>query len=210
KSTKPILLQSLDSQLLGVTVLAATRLTPIERKDTYIKIRSVRNLLAINTYRPSAIPKILALTTRHFQGKSCKSYATTSYTANDPSNARGVIHGISPDITDDKIRQILVLEHATLLTARRLGKTHSILFTVEGPKLPRYAFLNKVAIRMYPHRPISALCTTCLILGHSAEVCPNKRDYVVCPNCSKRFPSNQDPTTTRHECEPFCHNCEGE
>ncbi|CAN8018148.1 unnamed protein product [Ixodes persulcatus] len=167
KILEPILLQYLDSQLLGATVLAATRLTPIDRKDTYIKIHSVRNLLAIDTYRPSAIPKILSLTTLHFQGKS---HATTSYTANDPSNARGVIHGVSPDITDEEIRQILVLEQATLLTARRLGKTHSILVTAEGPKLPRYAFLNRVAIRMYPHRPISTLCTTCLIIGHCAEV----------------------------------------
>ncbi|CAN7983191.1 unnamed protein product [Ixodes pacificus] len=102
KILEPILLQYLDSQLLGATVLAATRLTPIERKDTYIKIHSVLNLLAIDTYCPSAIPKILALTTLHFQGKS---YATTSYMANDPSNARGVIHGVSPDITDEEIRQ---------------------------------------------------------------------------------------------------------
>ncbi|CAN7974683.1 unnamed protein product, partial [Ixodes persulcatus] len=152
KILEPILLQYLDSQLLGATVLAATRLTPIVRKDTYIKICSVRNLLAIDTYRPSTIPKILALTTLHFQGKS---YATASYAANDPTNARGVIYGVSPDITDEKIRQILVLEHSTLLTARRLGKTHSILVSVEGPKLPRYAFVNRVAISMYPPPPLS-------------------------------------------------------
>ncbi|EEC18879.1 hypothetical protein IscW_ISCW013638 [Ixodes scapularis] len=207
KILETILLQSLDSQLPGATVLAATRLTQIGRKDTYIKIRSVRNLLAIDTYRPLAIPEILALKTLHFQGKS---YATASYMANDPSNARGVIHGVSVGITDEEIRQILVLEQAILLTARRLGKTHSILITVEGPKLPCCAFLDRVAIRIYPHRPMSTLCTTCLTIGHSAEVCPNTRDYAVCPNCSKRFPPNQDPSMTCHERGPFCHNCEEE
>lgn len=56
KILERIVLQYLHSQLLGAVVHAATRLTPTERKDTYIKIRSARNLLAMNAYRPLAIP----------------------------------------------------------------------------------------------------------------------------------------------------------
>lgn len=133
KILQHVRLHSLDAQLLGATVFSAARLTPTEGKVTYIKICPTRTVKAINTYRFTAVPKLLAVETLLFQGKP---YTTKPYTAKNPSNARRVLHGFALQITDEELCCTLELEEATLLTARGLGTTHSILVPVEEPKIP--------------------------------------------------------------------------
>ncbi|KAG0445119.1 hypothetical protein HPB47_020532 [Ixodes persulcatus] len=200
-------LEKIDAHDLGAAILEAARLTPKEIGDTYVKVRSLQNLIAIDTYRTSAESKILALSSLTYQNVKLD---VKSYKANNPNNARGVIHGIRPHYSDQYIQAALVLEQAKLLAARRIGETQTILITVEGPRLPRYAFVNRVAYRLYPHRPRSTLCAHCYDIGHRADVCPFKVAHNTCPRCSKRFHLNQDPTQTPHECEPHCVNCKGE
>ncbi|KAG0442810.1 hypothetical protein HPB47_015600 [Ixodes persulcatus] len=203
KLSDNINLGSVDTHMLGADVLHAAGLNTIERKDTYIKVRTIQNLLAIDTYRPSAETKLLALKTVHIQGKQ---HEIRTYKANDPANARGVVHGIPATLSEEEIRNTLEVEHAKLLHLRRIGTSNTILVTVEGPRLPRYAFMNRVAIRLHPYQPRSILCTICCVIGHRADVCPNKTQFTTCLNCSKQFPVGQTPATP-HECEPHCVNC---
>ncbi|KAG0422686.1 hypothetical protein HPB47_001511 [Ixodes persulcatus] len=203
KLSENINLGSVDTHMLGADVLHAAGLNTIERKDTYIKVRTIQNLLAIDTYRPSAETKLLALKTVHIQGKQ---HEIRTYKANDPANARGVVHGIPATFSEEEIRNTLEVEHAKLLHLRRIGTSNTIPDTVEGPRLPRYAFMNRVAIRLHPYQPPSILCTICCVIGHRADVCPNKTQFTTCLNCSKHFPVGQTPATP-HECEPHCVNC---
>ncbi|KAG0410367.1 hypothetical protein HPB47_012512 [Ixodes persulcatus] len=139
-----------------------------------------------------------------------KPYVTLSYIANDPFNARGVIHGIAAEESDDVINANLKIHEPKLLGARRIGRTNSILITVEGNQLPRYAFFSCGAFRVYHQYPRSKQCTHCHVIGHRADVCPGKTEYTRYPNFSRCFPRDQDPVSTPHYCEPFCFNCEGE
>ncbi|KAG0418507.1 hypothetical protein HPB47_004790 [Ixodes persulcatus] len=61
KLSDDINLGSLDTHMIGADVVQATGLNTIERKGTCIKVRTIQNLLAIDTYRPSAEAKLIAL-----------------------------------------------------------------------------------------------------------------------------------------------------
>ncbi|KAG0410943.1 hypothetical protein HPB47_011946 [Ixodes persulcatus] len=200
KLSDNINLGSVDTH--GADVLHAAGLNTIELKDTYIKVRTIQNLLAIDTYRPSAESKLFALKTVHIRRKQRE---IRTYKVNDPANARGVVHGI-PATLSEEIRNTLEVEHAKLLHLRRNGTSNTILVTVEGPRLPRYAFMNRVAIRLHLYQPQSIRCTLCCVIGHRADVCPNKTQFTTCLNCRKQFPVGQTPAT-HDECEPHCVNC---
>ncbi|KAH9365977.1 hypothetical protein HPB48_013751 [Haemaphysalis longicornis] len=68
-----------------------------------------------------------------------KCHGVRFYAANDPSNARGVIHGIFTDVPDETLREELHITGRKILAAQRLGKTNTILITVEGRNFPRHA-----------------------------------------------------------------------
>ncbi|KAG0432773.1 hypothetical protein HPB47_020531 [Ixodes persulcatus] len=174
---------------LCAAILNGARLTKLEQEDTYIRLRAPQNLLAIDTFRPTAHQKLLQLTNVTIDGESLE---TNSYVANDPLNARGVIHGITNEITDEYLSQHVRVENAKLLGIRRLGRTNTILLTVERPRLPRYAFIRCGAYPIYPQRARSKQCTLCHGIGHRADVCPNKTSFTRCPICSKVFPYNHD------------------
>lgn len=65
-----------------------------------------------------------------------KTHDTSSYVANDPSNARGAIHGVPLNFTDDLIRAELRIQGRKLISFRRLGQSKTFLLIVEGP--PHY------------------------------------------------------------------------
>ncbi|KAH9360281.1 hypothetical protein HPB48_005733 [Haemaphysalis longicornis] len=136
-----------------------------------------------------------------------KCHGVRSYVANDPYNARGVIHGILTDVPDETLRTEFHIPGCKILAARTLGKTNTILITVEGRNLPRHATFFSGIYRHPPPQPQSKQCHHCHAIGHGADVCPNKNEYVRCANCSKQFPPNVDPATTPHECEARCVNC---
>lgn len=126
---------------------------------------------------------ILAISPSHSGHYSLndKPYATRSYVANDPLNARGVIHGIAVEDSDDVINANLSIYGTKHLGARRIRRTNSIFITVEGNQLRRYAFFNCGAFRVYPQYLRSKQCTHCHVIGHRADVCLSKTKYTRCP-----------------------------
>lgn len=108
----------------------------LEKSDIFINLRVSQNLLAIDTYRPTAEWKITAMQEVTLNGK-CR--GVRSYVANEPSNDRGVIHGIFTDVSDETLCAELHVAGSKILAAQRLGKTNTILITVGGLNLPRHA-----------------------------------------------------------------------
>ncbi|KAH9374027.1 hypothetical protein HPB48_005296 [Haemaphysalis longicornis] len=129
-------LSALNFAHLCHAILQTAGLTKLERNDTFIKLRASQNLLAIDTYRPTAVQKIVSM---QEVLTNSKCHGVRSYVANDPSNARGIIHGIFTDVPDETLREELHISGRKILAARRLGKTNTILITVEGRNLPRHA-----------------------------------------------------------------------
>ncbi|KAG0440190.1 hypothetical protein HPB47_016379 [Ixodes persulcatus] len=199
---------SVSSTTIGQAVQQAAHLTKQEcRDDTFIKLRSRQNLLAVDAYRDSAATKLLALQQLSLQGKL---HPTNTYEANSPNNAQGVIHGVSLDLTDEAIHSELYIPSRRILQFRRLGQTAQLLVTIEGPTLPRHAILCSTVFRLYLPRPNSQQCKHCFSLEHRSLVCPNRVEFVCCAACGSRFPPDQNPSDIHHDCEPRCLNCNGE
>ncbi|KAH9368913.1 hypothetical protein HPB48_004412 [Haemaphysalis longicornis] len=196
-----------DPSAIGQAVQQAAHLTKQECRDIFIKLRRRQNLLAVDAYRDSAAAKLLALQQIALLGNS---HPTITYEANNPNNAQGVIHGVSLDLSEDFLQSELLVPSRKILRFRRLGQTASLLITIEGPSLPRHAVLCSTVFRLYPPRPNSQQCLHCFSLEHRTLVCPNRNVFLRCATCGTKFPPDQSPSDTRHDCEPRCVNCSGE
>ncbi|KAG0427160.1 hypothetical protein HPB47_025834 [Ixodes persulcatus] len=132
----------------------------------------------------------------HYIGRA-RTEAETKYRKQTiPLNVRGVIHGITAEITDEYLSQHVPAEKPRLLGICRLGRTNTILLSIEGPRLPRYAFIRCGVYPIFPQRARCKQCKLCHGIGHRGDV--------------KLLPYNHDLLTTPLDCDPLCFNCNGE
>ncbi|KAH7931791.1 hypothetical protein HPB49_025905 [Dermacentor silvarum] len=206
KVTDGTALQELPPDCVGPSVVHAAALTTTEKKDTYVKVRTVQNLIAVDSYRPTAIEKLLRIRQISIMGTQ---HPVLTYQANGTNTVKGVIHGIQCAVTEEELEREVEVQGAKILQVRRIGSSKTILITLEGTYLPRYALYCRLVVRMFPYRPRSMLCNSCLQIGHGADVCPYKKKFVACAKCGTKLPpgSNDD---TPHDCELCCRNCGGE
>lgn len=92
---------------IGDQIIEATSLTSNEHSDTYIKVRDIQNLVAIDTYRPTVERKLQQLQQVSLADAA---HPVRTYLAVCAANARGVINGIQPHISEEVIRQKLQLK----------------------------------------------------------------------------------------------------
>ncbi|KAG0416679.1 hypothetical protein HPB47_006216 [Ixodes persulcatus] len=170
-------LASIGLAALTNALKMAAALTKQECADTYFKLRAPQNLFIVDSYRATAVQKIM--TTQQIQVVGT-THSICAYVANAAENARGVIHGISLDATDDFIKENLRVQNRTALGFRQLGTTKTILITVEGPSLPRYAICDSGVYPLHPPRQRNRQCAHCLSLQHNSEVCSCKNEYIRC------------------------------
>ncbi|CAN7976004.1 unnamed protein product [Ixodes persulcatus] len=198
KFTDGTALGTLPPDTIGNSVLQAAGLNSAERKDTFIKIRTIQNLIAIDTYRQSAAEKILRLQEVQMHGQT---RSLIAYQASGKDTIKGVINGIQVSVPDEIIQRSLEVQGAKILQARRIASSKTILITLEGNRLPRYALYGRVVMRLYPYRPRSLFCHICAVIGHRADVCPNKPHFTTCLNCGTS--SHRDHRKTRHTTARF-------
>ncbi|KAG0430352.1 hypothetical protein HPB47_022771 [Ixodes persulcatus] len=206
KFTDGTALGTLPPDTIGNSVLQAAGLNSAERKDTFIKIRTIQNLIAIDTYRQSAAEKILRLQEVQMHGQT---RSLIAYQASGKDTIKGVINGIQVSVPDEIIQRSLEVQGAKILQARRIASSKTILITLEGNRLPRYALYGRVVMRLYPYKPRSLFCHICAVIGHRADVCPNKPHFTTCLNCGTKLPPGSSENTP-HNCEIQCQNCGGE
>ncbi|CAN7990269.1 unnamed protein product [Ixodes hexagonus] len=206
KFTDGTALGTLPPDTIGSTVLQAAGLNSAETKDTFTKVRAIQTLIAIDTYRQSAAEKILRLRQTQINGQS---RPILVYQANGKDTVKGVIHGIQVSVPDEVIQRTLDVQGTKILQARRIGSSKTILITLEGNRLPRFALYDRVVMRLYPYSPKSLFCNICAVIGHRADVCPNKPHFTSCLNCGTKLPPGSSENTP-HNCETHCQNCGGE
>ncbi|KAG0426217.1 hypothetical protein HPB47_026663 [Ixodes persulcatus] len=176
KITDGLNLKETSHPKIGQAITLAAQFTPGERLETFFKVRDGPNLIAVDTYRPSAKSKLLRLTSINIDGVS---KPTSTYLAIGRDQVRGVVHGL--DNLDDASLQNSIQRHdRSILSARRMGRSKTVLITFAGPHLPRYITVDRVVTKIYPYRPRSILCLCCQKIGHKAEVCPKKKTSITC------------------------------
>ncbi|XP_070384445.1 uncharacterized protein [Dermacentor albipictus] len=133
-----------------------------------------------------------------------RTYPCAAYVAPPPGAARGVITNAFDDETPMQLYQDLVRrnpEH-TILAARRMGKTHSILITFDASAVPNSIKYMGAIHRCTQYRGSPEACTNCRQPGHRHDVCPSPKTNL-CPRCGIQHPQQEPP------CTPNCILCEG-
>ncbi|KAH9370535.1 hypothetical protein HPB48_012523 [Haemaphysalis longicornis] len=124
-----------------------------------------------------------------------------TYTAPPDNTSKGVIHNIPYyDTADDITRSLVYSKNPTVLQARRMGKTNSVLIVFDGPLVPFYVYYRGAEHRCFIPKKKHEVCMACGKVGHRADVCPHPSSEY-CKTCHT---TNPPPD---HACSPRCALC---
>ncbi|KAH8032108.1 hypothetical protein HPB51_023218 [Rhipicephalus microplus] len=130
-----------------------------------------------------------------------KSYATAAYVTAPKNTSKGVIHGIPKYGNQEDIEKSLVNQrNRTILRARRMGLTDSVVIVFEGLFVPYFVYYHGAEYRCFLYKKQYETCTTCGRIGHRADVCPQ-------PDSKKCRGSGVLNPTENHQCVPRCSLC---
>ncbi|KAH7937444.1 hypothetical protein HPB49_012445 [Dermacentor silvarum] len=107
-----------------------------QTQDYHIRIQPEANLIAIDAWKPSLMPRFLGLTTIQ---DGVRNIAFRPYEATPPDHARGIFHGF--DVKDDRptlLAQIACRTHKPVAARPLDSQGRSVLVTFAGPTLPRF------------------------------------------------------------------------
>ncbi|KAH7979720.1 hypothetical protein HPB49_010693 [Dermacentor silvarum] len=130
-----------------------------------------------------------------------QTYAAAAYITALEDTSKGVIHGVPESESQEVIEKSLVTErNPTILHARRMGRTNSIVIVFEGTHVPHYAYYRGAEYRCLLHKKKHEVCEQCGRIGHRFYVCPNPNNKK-CRGCGIPNP------TEEHQCIPSCKLC---
>ncbi|KAH7978438.1 hypothetical protein HPB49_005515 [Dermacentor silvarum] len=141
--------------------------------------------------------------TRDAAAATCSGKTPAAYHLR-PRRQASVIKNAYEDETPTQLYQELVRRNPeyTILAARHMGKTQSILITFDTNAVPHYIKYMGAIHRCTPYRGSPDASTNCRQSRHRHDVCPSPKTNL-CPRCGTRH-SLQDPP-----CTPKCILCEG-
>ncbi|KAH7985883.1 hypothetical protein HPB49_026240 [Dermacentor silvarum] len=128
-------------------------------------------------------------------------YEATAYAAPPADTYKGVIHNIPGyDTAKDITKSLIYKKNPTILQARRMSNTSSVIIIFEGPKVPFYVYYRGAEYRCYLHQKKVEVCGACGRIGHRTDVCPTP-DKKQCKNCGAQNPAEN------HNCNAKCALC---
>lgn len=178
-------------------VLRATGLTHDEAVEDLLRINSEKNIIVASTPSMQRAQKydVKAL---HIGGKM---YEVTAYAAPPEDTVKGVIHNIPDyDSAADITNSLVYKKNPTILQARRMGRTNSVLIVFEGKTVPHYIYYRGAEYRCFLHKKRHEICGGCGRLGHRVDVCPAPGKKI-CKLCGEETPGED------HPCTPKCALC---
>ena len=177
--THPIKLKNELSQLLG--------------NIQTIKIHNSNILLKLNDEQMRTMQ----------QTKKLLNYTIQSKVIENHQKVKGIIHGVSLDITTDEITDLL--ESYNVTSAVRLGKkqnTESVILTFSSKTLPQSVTIGFKTHKVKTYIPLPTRCFNCHKYGHTSTYCRTK---TICPNCSGNH-HYSDCQNSEKKC-PNCGDC---
>lgn len=132
-----------------------------------------------------------------------KLHEVSTYVTPPGDTCRGVVRGIDPDLSDDRLGELFVhARNPKVLGVRRIKQTPTVIILFDGMKVPNYVMCGTTLIRCTLYRRQIDACRTCGKLGHRSDVCPTPT-VITCRNCGVSSPPEN------HTCQPTCSICGG-
>ncbi|KAH8037259.1 hypothetical protein HPB51_009702 [Rhipicephalus microplus] len=160
-------------------------------EDDIICPNSMQNIFVVST--PSAtnaaaysrVTEILLTDQRH---------PVTGYLSPVGITSRGVIRGVATDFDDAALNRMLIQpRNSSLLGARRIKSTETVILIFNGLKVPNYVYCGQVIYRCTLYKRQIDTCRTRGQVGHRQDVCPTPSTKV-CDHCGHL------PTDNPHVC----------
>ncbi|KAH7986546.1 hypothetical protein HPB52_024880 [Rhipicephalus sanguineus] len=130
-------------------------------------------------------------------------YEVNAYMAAPNNTSKGVIRDIDPTLDQDELTRLIVQpRNPTVIGARRIKSTSSVIVLFDGLKVPEYVKCGPSLVKCSLYRRQTDICYACGRLGHRADVCPSPEDGI-CRGCGTSNPDDQ------HNCSPKCALCGG-
>ncbi|KAH8041146.1 hypothetical protein HPB51_013806 [Rhipicephalus microplus] len=130
-----------------------------------------------------------------------ETYDVRAYVTSPENTAKGVIYNIPPYDSPEDISASLVNDrNPTILQARRMGKTNTVLIVFDGAQVPFHVYYRGAEFKCYLHKKCNEVCDKGGAVGHRSDVCP-KPNAVICTLCGTANPA------TAHPCTLKCHLC---
>ncbi|KAH8028664.1 hypothetical protein HPB51_018067 [Rhipicephalus microplus] len=128
-----------------------------------------------------------------------REHLVSVYVAASGTTSRGVVRGVNADLPDSERQRLLVSSHnPTLIGARRIKNTTTIILLFDELKVPNYVRCGVLLLRCTSYKRQTDTCRNCSRVGHRQGVCPTPSEKV-CGHCCIK------PTGPDHECvRPKC------
>ncbi|KAH9366935.1 hypothetical protein HPB48_021286 [Haemaphysalis longicornis] len=187
--------------LLRDCIMTAANIDPTEAEEDTVRTNNDKNIIVISSpsiERAEAYNNITTLKIKEHD------HQIVAYATPPEECTKGVIHNIPSEESEEMISRSLVNKrNPTILQARRMGKTNSVVIVFEGEKVPYFVYYRGTEYRCYLHRKRHEICNTCGRLGHRADVCPAPENNI-CTGCGTKNPPSD------HTCVPKCALCGGD
>ncbi|KAH8010053.1 hypothetical protein HPB51_024438 [Rhipicephalus microplus] len=185
-------------RILAALTMSA-QLAPSVTEEDIICPNSMQNIFVVST--PSAtnaaaysrVTEIILTDQRH----SVKAYLSPA-----GITSRGVIRGVDTDFDDAALNRMLIQpRNSSLLGARRIKNTETVILIFNGLKVPNYVYCGQVIYRCTLYKRQIDTCRTCGQVCHRQDVCPTPSTKV-CDHCGHL------PTDNPHVCnQTVCALC---
>ncbi|KAH9362798.1 hypothetical protein HPB48_015239 [Haemaphysalis longicornis] len=125
-----------------------------------------------------------------------------AYLTAPTDSCRGVIDGVEANTPPEELAADLISTGASIISARMMGRTETVLSTFAGSTIPRYVIYHHTEIRCYPQKPKAQFCSRYHNIGHRVDVCLLPPSTVLCPTCSRDITGLA--ADQEHDCVPKC------
>ncbi|KAH7964436.1 hypothetical protein HPB51_027327 [Rhipicephalus microplus] len=166
-------------RILAALTMAA-QLAPSVTEEDIICPNSMQNIFVVSTPNAtnaaaySRVTEIILTDQRH---------PVTAYLSPAGITSRGVIRGIDTDLDDAALNSVLIQpRNSSLLGARRIKNTETVILIFNGLKVPNYVYCGQVIYRCTLYKRQIDTCRTCGQVGHRQDVCPTPSTKV-CDHC---------------------------
>ncbi|KAG0423294.1 hypothetical protein HPB47_000918, partial [Ixodes persulcatus] len=159
-------------------------------RDLTIHIRLLQRVILLKTAYESTAQRLAQVCDIRINNKL---HHVTPYFAAPLNSCKGVIHGVKAGLSTDELMTSLESYQATIITARMMGASESVLIIFEGTSVPYTVLFERVEYRCRPYQPKAAKCERCRAYGHRAINCSEAPTFWRCPTCATPLQQQQAP-----------------